>query len=252
MSRSLRVFAEEMMWELSYISRYPVFEILLGFFAFITMLNFAELSGASSCSIDALSKYYSLHRHLILITMNNSILILFLITSLLTATLFTRGMEFGYLRDELSLPVTRGSLFLAKLFSAFLLLFFSILTSFLLCLLFLDPIGGIIHAMLSYRILHVIAFVATEIVLPLSISLLFSVLGRSYLPSMLSSFIFLVGLYLLAPRTPLFQIILPTVAIIKDLSYLSLMDISIATIKWGISLILMSSSYYYFEKRVEI
>ncbi|MGC8932157.1 MAG: hypothetical protein ACP5LQ_02590 [Candidatus Methanodesulfokora sp.] len=255
MMRLHKVLLEEIIWELSSITRCPILEIALGFFTFIAMLNFSEFSEISSCYMDALLRGYSLHEHLAFIIIVNSEIILFLITSLLSATLFTRGLEFGYLRDELSLPVTRGLIFLAKSTAVFLFLFLSIMIVFLSCLLFLDPIGGISYVVLSHRMLQVIAFVTTEIMLPLSISLLFSVLSRSYLPSMLSSFLFLMGLYFLSSHTPLFQVVFPiaTRTLLRD--FFSKEDlvslVSSIAVKWGLSLILIVVSYYYFEKRVE-
>ncbi|RSN73079.1 MAG: hypothetical protein DSO07_06525 [Thermoproteota archaeon] len=242
-------FLEEIVWELSSVSRYPVLEILVGFFSFTAMLSFmGNMYTVESQCLRALEGKYWLHVELAWSIIVPQPIIIFLISAVLAATLFTRALEAGYLRDEFSLPVTRTSIFMAKFLAAFLLLFLSIITAVVVCLLFLDPAGWAI-TVLSPSMAKVIIFILTEIALPLSISTLLSVLGKNSFLSTISSFLFLMGLYFIARATFLSWIIMPyTFEVITSPSNET---IKLIAVKWGISLLLVGVSCYYFERRVE-
>lgn len=185
------MFRKIMRWELSNITRFPILEI----FVFLLVFNvFSLITGAGGGSSGTLQSWNTIATKVSENFLRESVsysiqvfLPLGLFASIFASLSFAYEMEKGTTKLYLSHPIDRTTLFTAKVFSLFLVLFSVIIYSVLLRTFFFDP-SLFNYILTNDRILQLLLICFLNVLFVLSITVFISVLTKNTAFSFVGSF----------------------------------------------------------------
>jgi len=254
-------FMMSLVWEMKNLFRFPFPEVLL---ALLTYMIFLPRGGGFSFTVSQESLFWEdITRKIAFYTTRDASLFSFLVylpmgifASIFATLAFAYEIENGLLKVHLSHPVSRRSIFLAKLLSCFLIVFISFSAS-LLSYIFLHITENALYLILSPDlILKVLLMAALQSLFVISVTISFSLYSRRTSVSLVGSFATIYLIQLLSESANLK--FLPPICFREQASFLFSRSIpelsqlpSFLTIPL-VSVFLIIFSYLFFSRRLEV
>lgn len=254
-------FIVSLTWELKSLFRFPFPEVLLALFTYMIFLprgsGFAFTVSSESLKWEEITRTIAFHT-----TRNVAQFSFFayipmgIFASIFATLAFAYEIENGLLKVHLSHPISRQSIFLAKLLSCFLIVFITFSAS-LLSYAFLDVTENAFYLILSPDlILKVLLVTALQSLFMLSVTISFSLYSARTSVSLIGSFATIYLIQLLSESANLE--FLPPISFREQASFLfsntlpKLSQLPNFLIIPLVSVFLIVCSYLFFSRRLEV
>lgn len=254
-------FIVSLSWELKNLFRFPFPEVLLALFTYMIFLprggGFSFTVSSENLIWEEITRAIAFHTTRNAAQLSSSAYIPMSIFASIFATLaFAYEIENGLLKVHLSHPISRRSLFIAKLLSCFLIIFITLSVS-LIFHVFLRITENVFYLILSPDLILKMLFVtALQSLFMVSVTISFSVYSGRTSVSLIGSFAMIYLIQLLSESANLE--FLPPIAFREQTSFLfskTLPKLSqfpnFLTIPL-VSVLLISFSYLFFSRRLEV